>query len=132
MMSDPVGSLQYCYTPLAAYIADTPEAATIAAVTGKTSHLTTALYKQFGDPYCHPPHTASATLSQLASIIESQGVSPDNIKAYVKKAMEHRLNGVHDPFWRDWPLAQPNVFLTPELLHHWHKQFWDHNVKWCI
>ena len=46
--------------------------------------------------------------------------------------MEHCLNGVHDPFWRDWPLTQPNVFLTPEPIHHWHKQFWDHDVKWCI
>ena len=24
------------------------------------------------------------------------------------------------------------LFLTPEPLHHWHKQFWDHNAKWCI
>lgn len=28
------------------------------------------------------------------------------------------------------PILQ--VFLTPEPLHHWHKQFWDHDVKWCI
>lgn len=131
MMSDPAGMLRYCYTPLAAYIADTPEAATIAAVAGKTSHLTTASYKEFGDPYCHAPRTASATLSQLASI-QSQGVSPNNIKMYAKEAMSYRLNGVHDPFWRDWPMAQPYVFLTPEPLHHWHKQFWDHDVKWCI
>ncbi|KAI6028107.1 hypothetical protein EDC04DRAFT_2573058, partial [Pisolithus marmoratus] len=23
-------------------------------------------------------------------------------------------------------------FLTPEILHHIHKEFRDHNVKWCI
>jgi hypothetical protein len=61
-----------------------------------------------------------------------QGISPDDIKNYAKKAMEFRLNGVHEPFWRDWPLSQPDIFLTPEPLHHWHKQFWDHDVKWCI
>ena len=39
---------------------------------------------------------------------------------------------VHHPFWRDWPLAEPSLFLTPEPLHHWHKMFWDHDSKWCI
>jgi len=43
-------------------------------------------------------------------------------------------------FWRDWYLespttklhSNPSQFLTPEPLHHWHKQFWDHDVKWAI
>ena len=43
-----------------------------------------------------------------------------------------RLNGVHQPFWRDWALAEPSKFLTPEPLYHWHKMFWDHDAKWCI
>ncbi|KAF8240478.1 hypothetical protein L208DRAFT_1233242 [Tricholoma matsutake] len=36
------------------------------------------------------------------------------------------------PFWHDWPLSEPLTFFTPELLHHWHKMFWDHDAKWCI
>ncbi|KAG1827434.1 uncharacterized protein BJ212DRAFT_1258044 [Suillus subaureus] len=35
-------------------------------------------------------------------------------------------------FWQDWPFACPSVFLTPEALHHWHKQFFNHNLQWCI
>lgn len=31
-MSDPLGSLRYCFTPLAAYIVDTPEATMLAGV----------------------------------------------------------------------------------------------------
>ena len=131
MMSDPVGSLRYCFTPLVAYIADTPEAAMIAGVAGKTSAVTMASYKEFGDPLRHPSRTAEKTLSQLISL-ESQGADPLDLKAYGAAAMTYRLSGVHRPFWRDWPLAQPDVFLTPEPLHHWHKQFWDHDVKWCI
>jgi len=132
MMSDPAGSLRYCFTPLVAYIADTPEAATVAGVAGKTSHVTMASYLEFGDPYRHPPRMAISTLSQLV-FIESSGVAPGNVKAYALKVLElFRLNGVHEPFWRNWPLAEPDVFLTPEPLHHWHKQFWDHDVKWCI
>ena len=39
MMSDPVGNLQYCYTPLAAYIADTPELSLMACTNPKASPL---------------------------------------------------------------------------------------------
>jgi len=51
MMQDPLGWRCYCFTPLAAYIVDTPEAAMLAGVTGKTSPVTMASYKQFGDPF---------------------------------------------------------------------------------
>ncbi|KAJ7709557.1 hypothetical protein B0H17DRAFT_858407, partial [Mycena rosella] len=40
--------------------------------------------------------------------------------------------GVHRPFWRDWRFAEPFEFLTPEILHHWLKMFYDHLCKWCI
>ncbi|EGO22837.1 hypothetical protein SERLADRAFT_371115 [Serpula lacrymans var. lacrymans S7.9] len=41
------------------------------------------------------------------------------------------LSGVHQPFWRDWSLADPNKFLVPELLHTCHKFFFDHVLLWC-
>ena len=130
MMSDPLGSLRYVYTPLAAYIVDTPEAAMLSGVAGKTSHLTMASYKEFGDPFRHHPRTSSTTLTQLHAIEDL--VTPWDIKAYAKKAATYRLNGVHRLFWRDWALSDPSKFLTPEPLHHWHKMFWDHDAKWCI
>ena len=58
-------------------------------------------------------------------------VEPWDLAAYVKEAKDYRLCGVHRPFWRDWPMSDPAVFLTPEPLHHWHKAFWDHDTKWC-
>ena len=131
MMSDLAGSLQYCFTPLVSYIADMPEAVTVACIAGKTSAVTMALYTEFGDPYHHPPCTAISTLLQLASI-ESSGIDPADIKEYAKVAMNFWLNGIDKPFWRNWPLSSPDVFLNPEPLHHWHKQFWDHDAKWCI
>jgi hypothetical protein len=130
MMSDPLGSLRYCFTPLASCIVDTPESAVYACVAGKTSSVTMANYKQFGDSFQHEPRTASTTLAQIQAL-ESK-IDPWDLPAYIKEAMEFRLNGVHRPFWRDWPLAQPSLFLTPEPLHHWHKMFWDHDAKWCI
>ncbi|KAH9965577.1 hypothetical protein BJV74DRAFT_879971 [Russula compacta] len=107
MMSDPYGSIRYCFTPLAAYIVDTPEAAMPACVGGKTSPVTLASHKQFGDPFQHEPRTASTTLAQLSAVRSK-------------------------PFWRDWPLAEPSLFLTPEPLHHFNKELYDHDLKWCI
>ena len=130
MMSDPLGSLRYAYTPLAAYIVDTQEAVVLAGVAGKTSHLTTASYKEFGDAFRHSPRTASMTLKQLTAI--EKVADPWDLDTYITQAMVYRLNGVHRPFWRDWPLSDPSEFFTPEPLHHWHRMFWDHDAKWCI
>ena len=45
MMSDLAGSLCHIFTPLSAYIVDMQEASLLAAVAGKTLHLTMATYK---------------------------------------------------------------------------------------
>ena len=130
-LNDPRGLFRYCFTPLAAYIADTPEAAMMSCVSGKTSHLMMAMYKQFGDSFPHEPRTASTTLAQLHAL--ALVIDPtENIKSYLKEAKQFRLNGVHEPFWRDWPLADLPTVFPPETLHHLHKLFWDHDMRWCI
>jgi hypothetical protein len=136
-MSDPCGNLRYCYTPLAAYIADTPEAALLTGVGGKTLHLTMASYKEFGDDYQHTPRSRSTTLAQLHAV--QSKTEPWDLRSYIAAVKTYRLNGVYLPFWRDWDCgssptlsADPYRFLMPKPLHHWHKQFWDHDVKWAI
>jgi hypothetical protein len=128
MMSDPVGNVRHCFTPLAVYIVDMPEAAMLACVRRKTSPFTMASYLQFGDSFRHPPHTRSITLDQLASIT----VDPAHLEAYFDASAEYRLKGVCTPFWMDWPLADPSIFLMSEALHHWHKEFFDHDCQWCL
>lgn len=131
MMSDPHGYNHTCYTPLAVYIADTPEAAMLACVAGLTSHMTMASYKQFGDSFRHEPRTGSTTLAQIQELIGV--VDPWDIRAYHKEALHRfRLSATHLPVWRDWVLSDPTHFLPPEVLHHWHKFFYDHDVQWCI
>ena len=51
MMLDPLGWNRYCFTPLVGAIIDTPEALLYAGIGGKTSPITMATYKQFGDPF---------------------------------------------------------------------------------
>lgn len=142
MMSDPCGYSRFCFTALASYMVDTPEAAMLAGVAGKTSHLTVADYRKFGDPMRQEPRTASTTLAQLAAL--ASNINPLDLHTYIPAAKAIRLNAVHLPFWRDWfiqtppgippqiLMADPCRFLTPEPLHHWHKQFWDHDMKWSI
>ena len=142
MMSDPRGYSRFCFTALASYIAYTPEATLIACITGKTSHLTMANYRNFGDPTRQEPWTASITLTQLFTLASQ--FDPLELSTYIPAAKAIRLNGVHLPFWHNWFLqsppssppgiliAEPSQFLTPKPLHHWHEQFWDHDVKWSI
>ena len=65
MMSDPIGSLRYCFTPLIAYITDTPEQCLLLCVSPKASPVSTATHKEFGDSSLHPPRTATKTLGNI-------------------------------------------------------------------
>ena len=130
MMSDPRGNLRYCFTPLAAWIADTPEESLLAGTAMKVSPVTTATSKEFGDPYRHPPRTAATTLAAIRSACSQY--SPADYKNFLKAMRQFQLNGVVEPCWNPWPLSDPSNFLAPEVLHHFHRMFWDHDVKWCI
>ena len=127
MMPNPLGNLHYCFTPLVSFIADTPKACMVACVQGQTSPVTIATSKNFGDHDRHKPCTAALTLCHLHFI--SHLVA--DIKAYFQACEPYHLSGVDLPFWHDWLYANPNQFLTPEALHYWHRECWDHNVRWC-
>lgn len=130
VLADAFGRLRMCFTPLASHIVDTPESLMVAGVAANQSSVTTASSKQFGDPFRHPARTAKHTLDLIEKL--EKDVEPWDLPKYVKSAKEMGLNGVHRPYWRDWPMSDPSTFLTPEILHHWLKMFWDHQVKWCL
>jgi hypothetical protein len=123
-MPDPLGNLHYCFTPLVSYIADTPEACMITCVRGKTSPVTMASH---GDPFRHPSRTATLTKRQLRSI-EHLTL---NVEEFFTACEPFRLSGVLHSFWQNWLRATPSRFLMPEALHYWHRQCWDHDVRWC-
>ena len=130
MMNDPVGNLRYCYTPLVAYIADTPEQTLLSCTSPKASPVSTATYKEFGDSYPHPPCTATQTLDDIKQACTE--AEPDDLEHFLKIVKCFLLNGVHKPFWRNWILSNPSMFFKPEVLHHFHRFFWDHDLQWCI
>ena len=130
MMSDPLGSLRYCFTPLVAYIADTPEQCLLSCVSSKASPISIATHKEFGDSRPHPPRTAAKTLGDIEQACTA--ADPDNWESFLKVSRRHYLNGVHKPFWRNWVLCNPSIFFNPEVLHHFHRLFWDHDLQWCL
>ena len=129
-MSNPVGNLCYCFTPLAAWIADTPEESLLVATGLKSSPVTTVASKNFGDAYQHPPCTAADTLAAIRDACLQ--CSPMDYMNFIKVIRKLGLNSVINSFWVDWLLSPPRDFITPESLHHFHRFSWDHNTKWCI
>ncbi|KAJ7130254.1 hypothetical protein C8R44DRAFT_872081 [Mycena epipterygia] len=130
MMTDAFGRRRWCFTPLASHIVDTPEALMVAGVAANQSPLTTASSKHFGNPSRHRVRTRERTFRLIRKA--EAFANPWALTKYVKCAKKLGLNGVHRPYWRDWPMSEPSTFLTPEILHHWLKMFWDHMVKWCL
>ncbi|KAG2368009.1 hypothetical protein BDR07DRAFT_1271012 [Suillus spraguei] len=96
-------------------IVNTPEAMILDTVSGKTSLVTMAIFKQFRDPLYHESHTKSTTLAQLAVV--QTWVDPSDIEAFFCEVQKFCLNNVSKPFWQDWTLSEPSHFFTPEFLH---------------
>ena len=130
MLPDFDGHIQYCFTPLASYITDMPKACMLSCVRGKTSLVTMVMFKQFRDSFCHEPWTGTMTITQLR-VVKSK-VNPSDLIAFFHEAQHFHLNGISEPFFQDFLLSCSSVFLTPKMMHHVHKEFWDHNAKWCL
>ncbi|KAI5985785.1 hypothetical protein EDD15DRAFT_2373881 [Pisolithus albus] len=130
MMNDPRGNLHYCFMPLAAWIADTPEESLLAGTSIKVSPVTMATANEFGDAHRHPPRTAANMLAAIRTACSQ--CSPVDYTSFLKAVKWLQLNSIVEPFWKLWLLSDPSKFITPEVLHHFHRMFWDHDVKWCV
>lgn len=114
MMNDLHGNLRYCFTPLVGYIVDMPEQILLACTSPKVSPMSTATYKEFGDNKRHDPRTAGHTLNAIGELCAQ--ADPDDFSPFLKAAKSYGLNGVHEPFWRNGPLSDPDKFLKVEPL----------------
>ena len=129
MMSDPLGNLKYCFTPIVAHIADTPKQHVIACITSNASAVTMAVADQFGDPVRYAPCTTSVTRQQLIAV--KRTTCSSNLSSYFQACRKFQLNRVSLPYWLNWAFAELNSFITIEALHQYFKMLWDHDRKWC-
>jgi hypothetical protein len=130
VMPDPWGQKRFCHTPLVSMIADLPEQHLQSCVLSNRSVFTTAVVGQYGDDHDHPHCTRDHTLNLIKEACIR--TDPKFVGAFVKTCQDVGLNGVHQPFWRDWGNGDPSYFLTPDALHAWHKFIFDHPLKWII
>ncbi|KAF9219017.1 hypothetical protein BS17DRAFT_804598 [Gyrodon lividus] len=92
-MTNGLGCIRNCFTPLINYIADLPEQQLVAC---------------FGDGQFYPPCSGISTLQLIQQVCSE--VDPWDIKKFQKQAKLVKLLGVHQPFWRDWKFADPAFF----------------------
>ncbi|KAI6041728.1 hypothetical protein EDC04DRAFT_2601510 [Pisolithus marmoratus] len=78
-----------------------------------------------------PEQSLLACISPKASPVWIEA-DPNDFEEFLKVTKCYSLSGVHKPFWWNWPLSNPSKFLMPEVLHHFHHLFWDHDLQWCI
>ncbi|KAI6043358.1 hypothetical protein EDC04DRAFT_2554596, partial [Pisolithus marmoratus] len=93
MMSDPIGNLHYCFTPLVMYIADILEQSLLACTNPKALPVSTAMCKEFGDPFPHPSCTASRTLDNIEQACCQADLN--DFGDFLKVAKCYYLNGIH-------------------------------------
>ncbi|KAL5536493.1 hypothetical protein ACEPAF_315 [Sanghuangporus sanghuang] len=130
LIVDPAGDRRLVRTIAAALQADLPEMHTIACTSQRVSPVSTAEQADFGDGKQHKLRKGQSTLKEIDSLLSH--TSPRNFIHFQKIAKEKGLNGVQEPFWRDWKFADPSVVLAPDALHQWHKFFANHPLKWAV
>ncbi len=128
-MTDANGDERLVRTILFVHLADLPEQLLISCCHGGASPISYGRHSDFGTGVKMPPRTGVGTLEVIRGVREK--VEPSNIGRYETAAGKLGLNGVFEPFWRDWKFADPSKFLAPDVLHQWHKFFWEHIMKWA-
>ncbi|KAF8833527.1 hypothetical protein BDN67DRAFT_916778 [Paxillus ammoniavirescens] len=110
-MVDPFGQLWLSFSPLVAWMADLPEQLMIACVSKNASPVTEATHKQFGDGGQYTVCTGEMTLQHIYDA--AQTINTWDLHQFQKHVKTKLLSGVHLPFWHDWHLSNPSVFLVP-------------------
>ncbi|EGO03900.1 hypothetical protein SERLA73DRAFT_33519, partial [Serpula lacrymans var. lacrymans S7.3] len=124
------GHLHCVHTPLISWITNLPEQLLISCMSVKHSPISTSNSRHFGNPTPQPICSQELTLNTIEKVCSL--VNANKINLFHKKCKTMHLNGVTEPFWRDWGMADPSIFLTPDALHNWHKFYYDHVLKWVI
>ena len=96
-LSDPMGNLSLCHTPLVLWICDLPEQHMQACILNNQLPVTLATWEQFGDKTAHPHCTCTHTLTHIAQACWEMDLTL--IPLFIKTCRPLGLNGIHQPFW---------------------------------
>jgi hypothetical protein len=127
-LADSLGAVRNCFPRLAAWLSDNPEQLMLNCAAGNTCPTTTAGYNDLGETISFPPRTTEWILDRINLAV--QETDPSDISKYQATALRYKLNGVHNPFWKDLPGYRAELCVSPDLFHGV-LVFWrDHLFKW--
>ena len=126
-MADRYGNIRIVHTPIVTYSRDLVKHLCVAAVGPSTSPVSLTTSKEFSDNAVFALCTKKHTLMEIHKA--SHHCDPWHIYDFIKECKARNLNSVHSPFWCDFPLTEPHLMCSPNLLHFDYKYFYDHCLK---
>ncbi|KLO04383.1 hypothetical protein SCHPADRAFT_836422 [Schizopora paradoxa] len=128
---DPSGRIRLLRPILCAHLGDTKEQKRTACVAENSSPVSIANFRQLGLSTACQPRTAEFTLRRIRNLDAAIGDNRSDLAMVRATASSLHLNGVMEPYWRDWKFAEPSIFITPDILHQMHGFFMDHPMEWA-
>lgn len=128
---DPEGNVRLIFYVLIAYIADLEEQYLIAALDKSNCIHCRATTTKFGLPHDCEARTAADTLKGIEEVQSERGIHADPYQ-FSLGADKYRLGDVEYPFWAKLPLVDICQALSVDLLHGFHKFFFDHPYQWNV
>ncbi|QRV99071.1 hypothetical protein RhiJN_27090 [Ceratobasidium sp. AG-Ba] len=132
---DPEGNLRSVLYALFAYVADLEEQHVIGGISQVSCPHCDCDGTNIGKAECSPPRTQIEVLKRIKAIKDIYQTSykrPIPLEIFLNESSKQHLNGVDRPFWENLPNLDIFKALSPDLLHGFHKFFFDHIHKWDL
>lgn len=114
---------------LMVYIADMEEQWLIACVANFSCVHCLARSGDLGKTTPCAHRTGQSILDQIAEVHRRRGEDA-SVWSFVLGCRQEGLNGVAEPFWKHLPYIDICEVLSQDVLHSYHKFFFDHPVPW--
>ncbi|KAG8760646.1 hypothetical protein FRC11_000087 [Ceratobasidium sp. 423] len=132
---DPEGNVRSVLYDLAVYGADLEEQCMIATTERNSCPHCISKGEALGSVECQCPRSSEQIMGNIKKVLtnfhRAHHRHPEPLE-FLKRAKDFGLNGVHKPFWRNLRNFDICKVLSPDLLHGYHKCFYDHIHKWNL
>jgi hypothetical protein len=126
---DPEGNIRSVLYELTGYIADLEEQWLIAGIGKQTCPHCNCNAGHLGDDTYAALRTREDildTIKKIKSDYKTAYNRPPSLEEFMNLSGEQHLNGVDRPFWKSLPQVDISKVLCPDVLHGFHKMFYDH------
>lgn len=129
---DSEGNVRLIFYVLIAYLADLEEQYKIAALDKSNCIHCKATTVKFGSPDPCETRVSDSILEDIEKVQNARGGECADAYEFALGCDKHRLGDVEYPFWKSLPLVDICKALSVDLLHGFHKFFYDHPFQWNL